>query len=291
MRQLLPLVLAGVALAGCNGLSGPQPGPKPPAQPMDEVMRETFEGPSAATWRAVDPTMTPPLLPLSEDPKGLKWAQWKIKHWYATDAGAWKIAKEGNNTFLSLHRQSRYKPADPSPINYVLVPEIMATSYQLDLKVRSTSPKATRRDLILVFGYENPRQYYYAHLCDTIGKTAHGIFVVDGTQRRPITYQRNAGITWGDGWHHVRLIRRWANGEVLVFFDDMTAPVINAQDKRFSLGRIGFGSFNDLGDFDEIVLKAVATAQGDTFEIEDVKKTVEGVDRSSKPAAIGGSQD
>ena len=135
----------------------------------------------------------------------------------------------------------------------------MATSFQLDLMVRSTSPKASFADVVIVLGYQSKLSYYYAHLCDQAGDTSHGIYRVDGDHRRPITKQRNAGVTWGGRWHHVRVVRRWREGgAIMVYFDDMSAPVLTAASLRFDLGRIGVGSYNDLADFDSITLRAIA---------------------------------
>jgi hypothetical protein len=41
-------------------------------------------------------------------------------------------------------------------------------------------------------------------------------------------------------------------GEITVFFDDLTMPVMTATDKTFNEGRIGFGSFDDIGNFDDV---------------------------------------
>jgi hypothetical protein len=40
-----------------------------------------------------------------------------------------------------------------------------------------------------------------------------------------------------------------------VFFDDMTKPVLTAQDKTLDHGWIGLGSFDDLGQFRNLVIE------------------------------------
>jgi hypothetical protein len=45
------------------------------------------------------------------------------------------------------------------------------------------------------------------------------------------------------------------SGEIAVFFDDMTAPVMTAVDKTFVWGEVGVGSFDDTGRFDNIVVR------------------------------------
>ena len=56
------------------------------------------------------------------------------------------------------------------------------------------------------------------------------------------------GVNWGLGvWHKVRVERKASDGTVKVFFDDMSTPIMTAEDKTFGPGWIGFGSFDDTG--------------------------------------------
>jgi hypothetical protein len=45
----------------------------------------------------------------------------------------------------------------------------------------------------------------------------------------------------------VRVVRDTKSGKIEVYFDDLTKPVMRAEDKTFAKGRIGFGSFDDTG--------------------------------------------
>ena len=47
-----------------------------------------------------------------------------------------------------------------------------------------------------------------------------------------------------------------ASGKIDVYFDDMTKPVMTATDKTFSSGKVGIGSFDDAGNFDQIAVYA-----------------------------------
>ena len=64
------------------------------------------------------------------------------------------------------------------------------------------------------------------------------------------------GSSLTDDWHQVKLVRDTKSGTIEIFFDDMEKPVMTANDKRFGLGQIGIGSFDDMNDFDEIRLYA-----------------------------------
>jgi hypothetical protein len=50
----------------------------------------------------------------------------------------------------------------------------------------------------------------------------------------------------------MRLVRKPSEGVTLVYFDDMTKPIMRADDKTFQIGCIGFGSFDDTGMMDNI---------------------------------------
>ena len=60
---------------------------------------------------------------------------------------------------------------------------------------------------------------------------------------------------WDDDWHMVRVERNIDTGTIKVYFDDMSTPHMEAADKNFGVGRIGIGSFDDLNEFDDIVVR------------------------------------
>jgi len=58
--------------------------------------------------------------------------------------------------------------------------------------------------------------------------------------------------------HKVKIARDASDGSVEVFFDDMRRPVMEAIDETFAWGQIGIGAFDDLGNFDNLVLRGKA---------------------------------
>lgn len=262
-------VIVGVVLAALAVSSGGCRPPRPKTVPVDAmpvVFKASFEGEHPEAWKAVD-AKTQPMFKTGKELR-----QWQPKQWLATDAKGWKIVREGSSAFLSLHRQSENEPPVTSPRNFILLPNVQVTSFALDAKMQSTSPASQCRSLCVIFGYQSPTQYYYAHIADHVSRTSHAILVVDGQARWPITRQRSAGVKWGDGWHHVRVVRRWGDGAILVYFDDMSAPIITAVDQRFDLGRIGIGSFDDLGNFDDITVRGVRGERVPEIEPDDIPR-------------------
>lgn len=123
----------------------------------------------------------------------------------------------------------------------------------LRAELRSTQDTTiTGRDVILVFGYRSPEEFYYAHLSkDNTIMPHNGIFVVDHADRRRIDDQGVEGAPpariHDTRWHRVRLDRDVESGAIRVFVDDLRTPILTATDTTFRSGAIGFGSFDDTG--------------------------------------------
>lgn len=105
-----------------------------------------------------------------------------------------------------------------------------------------------------VFGYQDAAHLYYVHLGKTADPHANSIFIVNSADRLSIAKTRNSGTNWDDNWHTVRIVRKVKEGSIEVFFDDMTKPVMTAEDRSFTWGQVGLGSFDDTGNFDDVRL-------------------------------------
>jgi hypothetical protein len=172
--------------------------------------------------------------------------------WQATDPGVWQIEQAGDTNVLSLTGQSNYTAPYRSPLNINLVQDVVVGSFIMELKLNSTVDEYPHRDLCLFFGYQDPANYYYVHIASQPDTVAHKIHVVDDADRSSITDNHNNGVTWGSDWHTVRVIRDIDTGKIEVYFDDISSPIMTAIDSRFQLGKVGVGSFDDTGQFDEV---------------------------------------
>lgn len=178
--------------------------------------------------------------------------------WDFTDKAAWRIARnEGRGgRVLEQFQASKYEPKVRSPFNIALRRGAEPGGFVLDVKAKSTTRDYGHRDMCLIFGYVDPSHFYYVHLANAADEHANSIFIVDGKPRVSIAEKRTEGTKWGDGWHDVRIIREPESGLIDVYFDDMTTPVMSAHDRTFSKGRIGLGTFDDTGMYDDLVVKA-----------------------------------
>jgi hypothetical protein len=174
--------------------------------------------------------------------------------WEATDPSAWRIEDGHGGKVLSLFKNSSYSPPYRSPYNINLVRNIAVESFTLELDVLSTNNDYAHRDLCLFFGYQDSSHFYYTHLGKTADAHANSIFIVDSAARISIANYRTNGVPWDSNWHRVRLYRNTETGDIEVYFDDMSTPIMTAVNHRFLWGRVGVGSFDDKGQFDNVEL-------------------------------------
>jgi acetyl esterase/lipase len=178
------------------------------------------------------------------------------ERWELTDGKQWKVGGVEGRRHLSLvEKKGSYKPKVRSPYSIALLKDTTVGDFVLDVTLRSTIPEYNHRDLCLFFGHQGPSKFYYVHLGKKGDDHANSIFVVNDAARTTIARERTMGIDWDDAWHRVRVRRSVDDGLIEIFFDDMSHPVMCTNDKTFLHGRIGVGSFDDTGDFDEIRLR------------------------------------
>ncbi len=170
-----------------------------------------------------------------------------------TDSTAWKPGEKDGNHFASLIRKdSKFNPPVRSPLNRCLIRDLTLGTFTMDIRVQSTIPDYDHRDLCLFFGYQDDSHLYYVHMGKAADDHANQIFIVNEKPRTKISTKTTLGTPWTNGWHDVRLTRDIDSGQIALYFDDMQVPAMTATDKKFGAGRVGFGSFDDTGNFDDL---------------------------------------
>jgi hypothetical protein len=171
--------------------------------------------------------------------------------WKPTDPSAWKVIKTDQGPAYSLTKLSKYKPPHRSPFGMSLLKDVVVSDFTLRVDAQSTTKEYPHQDLCLFFGYQDADHFYYVHLARTRTPDDHAnqIFIVNGADRAKISTKTTDGTVWGTGWHHLKLVRKPADGSIEVYFDDFNTPVMTANDKHFLWGQVGLGSFDDTGNF------------------------------------------
>jgi hypothetical protein len=176
-----------------------------------------------------------------------------IQQFVMTDPGAWRQSQKNDNGALELVRQSKYSPPVRSPVNIALIRDKTFGDFVLEADLVQTGREYGHRDMCLYFEFQNPTNFYYVHIATKADPHAHNIFAVTNAPRIAIAKETTTGVDWGLGkWHKVRLERDTTKGSIKVFFDDMSKPIMIAEDKTFGSGYIGFGSFDDTGMIDNV---------------------------------------
>jgi hypothetical protein len=138
-------------------------------------------------------------------------------------------------------------------------------SVEIRGEVRIDVPVAiAERDVILMFGYRSDTQFYYVHLSsDNTIYPHNGIFVVNNADRLRIDQQwngsRGAPPAIRDlAWHQVRVSYCADTGQIAVYLDGASTPLMTATDPTFRSGRIGFGSFDNVGRLRNLTVTGTA---------------------------------
>jgi hypothetical protein len=171
-----------------------------------------------------------------------------LKDFTFTDPTAWKVVEADGKRALELHKQSDYKPVHRSPFNIALVSAQKFGDCIIEANCLQTGKEYGHRDMVVVFGFQDPSHFYYTHIATKADEHANNIFIVKDAPRLKISKESNEGNNWGlNVWHKVRVERKASDGTIKVFFDDMAKPIMQAEDKSFGAGWVGFGSFDDTG--------------------------------------------
>lgn len=125
---------------------------------------------------------------------------------------------------------------------------------RIDAEVRIDEPvEVDNRDVVVVFGYRSPTEFYYVHLSqDNTIYPHNGIFKVDGADRERIDDQWDGAegappaITDAE-YHPVSVRHDPRSGRIALFVDGAKRPLMTAKDRTFASGRVGFGSFDNYG--------------------------------------------
>ena len=175
------------------------------------------------------------------------------RHWDPLTDATW--AFEGNQVVMTAPGTA---PTGPRrPFEYAVVtkgPEL--SSVAVSAQVRIDEPvEVTNRDVIIVWNYQSPTRFHYAHLStDNTIYPHNGIFVVDDADRLRIDDQwdpvasRGAAPAITDAeWHHVLVTHDTRTGRIEVRLDGAREPLMTATDTTLTHGRVGFGSFDNVG--------------------------------------------
>lgn len=180
-----------------------------------------------------------------------------LSAWILPKPADWEIASEGGNHFLRLLHAGEIG-APRRPLQYALLKDACMGDFTLRVKVRRAG-----RSMMIAFGYQDTLHFYYAHLSADDGNHAvhNGVFKVDGGERFRIAGAGSRPALPDQNWHEVRIVRQVETGKMQVFADSDPQARFEYTDTSFRFGRVGLGSFNETGDFDDFRLDGQSSSQ------------------------------
>jgi len=218
--------LAAIGLAGVAATEGPKPRDIDPLIPDGYVLvhESDFADGTLGPW---EPRET---------------SEWKVED---TDAG--QVL-----TIVTVGTQGRFR----SPFSYVTLPQPEASDLVLTFIGRCfTDPATTGRDLCAFIGWTDPEHYVYVHFAGMSDSLHNSILKVDGADRAPLGLLEEPKAKMVDTEEHlIKVERDMATGITKGYVDDMSEPCLVARDPAPRSGRVGIGSFDDKGSFDDVRL-------------------------------------
>lgn len=191
---------------------------------------------STVTWR---PDLTHPL---------------DEAQWILDGSGIWEIHDEK----LILAKAGVPAGAIRRPSAIAVLNSDMLKQATVEVQLRSLAPlNVSQRDLQIIVGYQSPTRFYYIHLAGMTDAVHNGIFLVDNADRQRIDDGTGVPQLLDQNWHDVRVAWNGQAGTIDVFVDDSVEPVLHATDTTLQSGHIGFGSFDDTGEFRNIEVSGV----------------------------------
>jgi hypothetical protein len=177
----------------------------------------------------------------------------QLDAWGMPQRDDWEILAEDGNHYLHMKR-SREPGVPRRPLQFALRTGVNVGSFDLRARVRREG-----RSMIVVFNYVDTLHFYYAHLSVDRGDQQpvhNGIFLVNSAPRVRIAGLAAAPALPDNAWHQIRVRRDAATGAIGVWSDVQSKPLFTVADRTFACGRIGIGSFDETGDFDDVDLRS-----------------------------------
>ena len=174
-----------------------------------------------------------------------------FRHFRFTQPDKWILSEGKRGKALEFTGISDYQPPFRSPHTIGLINDVQFGSFILEADLLQTGKEYGHRDMCVIFGFQDPAHFYYAHIATKMDDNAHQIMIVNSAPRTKISSFTTQGVDWGDQvWHKVRVERNAERGSIKIFFDGTL--IEEANDKTFAKGYIGFGSFDDSGKIDNV---------------------------------------
>ncbi len=192
-----------------------------------------------------------------------------LSAWQPVDPSYWSVEKDsitGSNALLLTNADRKRTTTVYTGADY--------GDFTLRVKARTLEGEGNGfRDYAIIFGCQDPANYYAAWMCGAVDESLPGIVRVKDGQWQVIGSRPNLVTLPDREWHAIEVVRKGTHMEA--FFDGTL--VFEADDATFGRGRIGFGSNNDSAEFDDLKVIPQAELAPVPPTVRTKKLTVEGL--------------
>ena len=173
--------------------------------------------------------------------------------WRVPVGDDWKVeTADGIETLHLLVPRPSHEPRRPTQFALAETDDFAEVTVEVEMKKEPAEARNRRTSLMIVYAYQDEAHFNYAHLSVDTGEQVavhNGIFHVYGGDRVRISSTTGPPGLTGEHWHKVRLKWDGATGRVDVFVNGKPLPSLRAYDLSLTHGKVGLGSFFDMGSF------------------------------------------
>jgi hypothetical protein len=181
----------------------------------------------------------------------------RASEWRPRDPDHWRVAERDRGRVYELTA-----PGTPgllrAPTSWSLWDGFDLGTFDFRGRLQSgADPANDKRDLCVVFHFQDPAHFYYVHFAASSDEVHNIIGLVNGADRVKINREpagSSASRLTDRAWHDFRVCCDSATGEIQAYLDDPSRPILTARDRTLGHGLVGVGSFDDVGCFDDLEL-------------------------------------
>ncbi len=175
------------------------------------------------------------------------------KQWSVINASDWKIENLEGLSVMQLLNPRGPLPGPRRPVQFALAQTGAFSRVRIEMDMR---PRG--RSLIIVFAFKDEAHFDYAHLSIDTGEQQpvhNGIFHVYGGERVRISSPAGPpAFQQTNRWYHVIFDHDGRSGDVHISVNGRAVPALHAVDLSLAVGKVGVGSFDEVGDFRDVKL-------------------------------------
>ncbi|MDZ7262479.1 MAG: exo-alpha-sialidase [candidate division KSB1 bacterium] len=181
----------------------------------------------------------------------------KAEGWQPNIPEHWQVAQEEGSMVYQLIAPGQ-EGAVRAPTSWSVIKDFDVTNFVFTVRAKCYADTAIKnRDVAIFFHYQDATHFYYVHFSANSDQVHNIIGLVNGRDRVKINQEppgQSLPRLVDQKFHHFKVSYDARTGQIKAYLDDMTNPILTAQDTTLTHGLVGVGSFDDTGSFDDIKL-------------------------------------